>query len=58
MDPSLPPAQLFALVIALSMTWSPVSTTVAASPEDDPAEHDARRRLIHLAVERLVTPAG
>jgi AcrR family transcriptional regulator len=57
-DPSLPPAQLFALVIALSMTWSPVSTTVAASPEDDPAEHDARRRLIHLAVERLVTPAG
>ena len=55
-DPTLPPAHLFSLVIALSMTWSPVSTTIAASPEDDAAEHEERRRLIRLAVERLVRP--
>ena len=55
-DPSIPPAHLFSLVIALSMTWSPVSTTVAASPDDDDAEHAERRRLIRLAVRRLITP--
>ncbi|MUK03223.1 TetR family transcriptional regulator [Vibrio cholerae] len=55
-DPGVAPADLFSLVIALSMTWSPVSTTIAASPGDDQAQHDERRRLIRLAVRRLVTP--
>lgn len=55
-DPGIPPAHLFSLVIALSMTWSPVSTTIAASPDDDEAQHEERRHLIRLAVQRLVTP--
>ncbi|MDQ0736907.1 TetR family transcriptional regulator [Arthrobacter agilis] len=55
-DPGIPPAHLFSLVIALSMTWSPVSTTVAASPDDDEAQHEERRQLIRLAVRRLITP--
>ncbi len=54
-DPAIPPAHLFSLVIALSMTWSPVSTTVAASPDDDEAQHEERRELIRLAVRRLIT---
>jgi AcrR family transcriptional regulator len=55
-DPAIPPAHLFSLVIALSMAWSPVSTTIAASPDDDAAQHEERRRLIRLAVQRLITP--
>ncbi|WP_105032445.1 TetR family transcriptional regulator [Arthrobacter ruber] len=55
-DPSIPPSDLFSMVIALSLTWSPVSTTIAASPDDDDAEHEHRRRLIRTAVRRLVTP--
>lgn len=55
-DPGIPPAELFSLVIALSMAWSPVSTTVAASPDDDEEQHERRRHLISLAVRRLITP--
>lgn len=55
-DPGIPPAHLFSLVIALSMTWSPVSTTVSAAPDDPESEHEERRRLIRLAVGRLVAP--
>ena len=57
-DPDIPPADLFSMVIALSMTWSPVSTTIAVSPDDDEIRHEELRRLIRLAVRRLITPGS
>jgi hypothetical protein len=40
------------------MTWSPASVLVAASRDDDPAEHDARRRLLAEVVTRMFRPAA
>ncbi len=56
-EPSLDPADLFALVTAISMTWSPASVLVAASRDDPASEHDRRRRVLEETVRRLVTPA-
>jgi AcrR family transcriptional regulator len=55
-DPSLHPADVLALVIALSLTWSPVSVTHAATAGDDAAEHDRRRQALAQAVRRAITP--
>lgn len=50
--PSLSPPQVFTAVIALSMTWSPASTTFAAAADDPPAEHDRRRGVLRTLVAR------
>jgi hypothetical protein len=55
-DPSLHPADVLALVIALSLTWSPVSVTRTATADDDDAEHDRRRDALAQAVRRAITP--
>jgi len=55
-DPGPSPSDVYAMVIALSMAWSPASVTVAASPDDDPAEHDRRRRALAAAVHGAFTP--
>ncbi len=44
------PFDVLAVVIAMSMTWSPVSNVYAASAAEDAAVHDARRSLLHRAV--------
>jgi AcrR family transcriptional regulator len=52
------PFDLMAVVIALSMAWSPVSNVYAATA-DEPAEaHDRRRALLHDSVRRAVAPDG
>jgi AcrR family transcriptional regulator len=50
------PADVYSLVIALSMAWSPASVTVAADPGDDPAEHDRRRTALATAVRGAFAP--
>jgi AcrR family transcriptional regulator len=49
------PFDLMALVIAMSMSWSPVSNVYAATA-DEPAEvHERRRALLREAVARAVS---
>jgi AcrR family transcriptional regulator len=50
------PFDLMAMVIAMSMAWSPVSNVYAAS-SDEPAEtHDRRRDFLRESVRRAVAP--
>ncbi|WP_100445323.1 TetR family transcriptional regulator [Glycomyces xiaoerkulensis] len=50
------PFDLMAMVIAMSMAWSPVSNVYAAS-EGEPEElHDRRRDLLRESVRRVVAP--
>ena len=50
------PEDVYALVIALAGTWSPISATRAASPADGDAEHQQRRTALHEAVRRALVP--
>lgn len=50
------PFDVMAMVIAMSMAWSPVSNVYAATG-DEPAElHEQRRDLLRDSVRRVVTP--
>jgi AcrR family transcriptional regulator len=50
------PFDLMAVVIAMSMAWSPVSNVYAATA-DEPAEaHERRRELLRDSVRRAVAP--
>lgn len=55
-DSALAPADIYALVTAVSMTWSPASVLVAAAREDATTEHENRRKLLAEVVRRIVTP--
>lgn len=57
-DPALDPRDVYALVTAVSMTWSPASVLVAASRDDDAAEHDHRRALLSDIVGRMFRAGG
>lgn len=56
-DPVLQPDDVLATVIAIAMTWSPISITYAASQADDDDEHERRRRVLHETVRRTIAPA-
>lgn len=51
------PFDVMAMVIGMSMAWSPVSNVYAAHSDEDPAEHRRRREFLREAVRRAVTPA-
>lgn len=53
-DPALAPSEVFSLVIALAMTWSPVNVTFAASRDDEESEHARRRAVIAEVVSRAL----
>lgn len=53
-DPTMDPVDVYALVTAISMTWSPASVLVAASRDEDKSVHQHRRRLLADAVRRMV----
>lgn len=58
-DPAIRPADVYSLVIALSLTWGPSSVTYAASREDRGAEHARRRALLERVVARAFSvPEG
>lgn len=50
----LRPADVYALVIALAGTWSPVSATYTASPADAEADHERRRAALRSTVRRAL----
>ncbi len=43
------PGEIHDLVIALSLTWAPISVTTAATPGDPKPEHDRRRAALGLS---------
>ncbi|WP_035770074.1 TetR family transcriptional regulator [Arthrobacter castelli] len=49
---SADPFDVMAMVIAMSMAWSPVSNVYAASADEDEAEHDRRRELLRISVRK------
>lgn len=50
------PDEVYALVIALAGTWSPLSATSTASSADDEADHERRRAALRDAVARALVP--
>jgi AcrR family transcriptional regulator len=57
-DPGMEPRDVYSLVIAMSMTWSPSATVVAAARDDPADEHDRRREALRSAVGRAFRPEG
>jgi len=52
----LRPDDVYALVIALAGSWSPVSATFTASTADDEADHKRRRATLRTVVTRALVP--
>lgn len=55
------PADIYALVISIAGTWSPISATFTASASDPAADHRRRRKAIRAVVGRALvaeTPGG
>ncbi|MCH1865377.1 TetR family transcriptional regulator [Nocardioides sp. CFH 31398] len=50
------PLDVMALVISMSMAWSPVSGVWAATADEPPTDHEARRDLLRRAVAAAVAP--
>ncbi|MTD14735.1 TetR family transcriptional regulator [Nakamurella sp. YIM 132087] len=50
------PFDVMAMVISMSMTWSPVSNVYAATAEEEEHEHQRRRTLLHDTVTRAFAP--
>ncbi len=48
------PFNVIAMVIAMSMAWSPVSNVYAGSADEGAAMHAARRRFLHRAVRGAI----
>jgi AcrR family transcriptional regulator len=57
-DAAFEPADVYSLVIAMSMTWSPAATVVAAAPGDPQRDHTRRREALARAVRGALTPFG
>ncbi|WP_043625876.1 TetR family transcriptional regulator [Nonomuraea candida] len=55
-DASIAPADVLAIVTAMSLTWSPASAIYTASKDEPQADHDRRRRALARAVERAFAP--
>ncbi|GAA5010790.1 TetR family transcriptional regulator [Streptomyces hyderabadensis] len=51
------PFDVLALVIAMSMAWSPVSNVYAATADEPEEAHERRRALLRDAVRRATSPA-
>lgn len=48
------PFDVMAMVIAMSMAWSPVSNVYAATAEEPPEVHEPRRLLLRECVRRAM----
>lgn len=51
------PDEVYALVIAIAGTWSPVSGTFTASDTDDEDDHERRRAVLRDVVARALVPS-
>jgi AcrR family transcriptional regulator len=52
------PFDLMAMVIAMSMAWSPVSNVYAATAEEPAELHDRRRELLRECVRSVIAPGA
>lgn len=52
------PFDVMAVVIAMSMAWSPVSNVYAATADESAADHERRRALLRDCVARAVAPSA
>ncbi len=52
------PGDIYAMVIGIAGSWSPLSGTVTAAPGDDKADHDRRRTALREAVARALVPTS
>lgn len=52
------PGDVYAMVIGIAGSWSPLSGTVAAAAGDDRADHDRRRAALRAAVARAFVPTA
>ena len=52
----IPPDEVYALIIAMAGTWSPISSTYTASPDDHAADHERRRQVLRRIVARALHP--
>lgn len=52
----IPPEDVYAMVIALAGTWSPLSATFTATRDHPDAEHDRRRDVLRGVVQRALVP--
>jgi AcrR family transcriptional regulator len=50
------PDEVYALIIAIAGTWSPVSAIFTASQKDTEADHDRRRAALREVIERALVP--
>lgn len=50
------PDEVYALVIALAGTWSPVGDRFSASTSDHEVDHDRRRAALRLVLQRALRP--
>jgi len=50
------PFDIMAMVIAMSMAWSPVSTVYAATDDEPETVHESRRALLRDCVRRATAP--
>lgn len=57
-DPALEPPEVYSLIKAIAMTWSPVNVTYAASRDDDESEHARRRSIVAETVSRALLTTG
>ncbi|MET4926005.1 TetR family transcriptional regulator [Streptomyces sp. PSRA5] len=55
-DPSIPAAEVLAMVTAMSMTWSPASVMYTASKDEPESDHTRRRAALALTVRRAFAP--
>lgn len=52
----LRPEEVYALIIALAGTWSPISATYTAVAGDDESGHERRRQVLRSVVARALVP--
>ncbi|MFJ9026840.1 TetR family transcriptional regulator [Streptomyces sp. NPDC102259] len=55
-NPAIAPAEVLALVTAMSMTWSPASPMHTAHKDEPQAAHETRRNALSLTVQRAFAP--
>lgn len=52
----IPPAEVYALLIAIAGTWSPISATMTASSDESADQHARRRATLRALVTRGLVP--
>ena len=55
--PDVAPEDVLAMITATAQAWSPISLETAATPDEEPAVHERRKRALAETVRRALVPA-